>query len=295
MEPKTPIMLITGSLGSGKTTLLKRILESTGRRIAVLMNEFGEIAIDSKIISGENVEIVELAGGCVCCSMTGELEAAVREIIEKVKPEIIVVEATGVAESDALVFEVEESLPEVRLDSVVCIVDAYLSVKHPQVGYTARTQLTASDIILLNKIDLVSSEEVKEVEGQIRRFNDTALVFRTVGCDVDIGLLFGLDVEKRPKVLIRHGNIEFESFVYATEAVLDKDRFDGVVASLPDSVFRAKGFVRLRSGGSILLNYVLGRAEFEDFPADVTQLVFIGPKLGEEKESILKRLKECEA
>jgi len=87
-------MLITGSLGSGKTTLVRQILKKAVHRIAVLMNEFGEIAIDSKIIKGANIDIIELAGGCVCCSMTGEFEAAVREIIENIRPDFIIVEAT---------------------------------------------------------------------------------------------------------------------------------------------------------------------------------------------------------
>jgi len=77
-------MLITGSLGSGKTTLLRRILDSAHFRIAVLMNEFGELAVDSRVISGKNIDIIELIDGCVCCSMTGEFEAAIGEIIETI-------------------------------------------------------------------------------------------------------------------------------------------------------------------------------------------------------------------
>ncbi len=198
--PKTPIMLITGSLGSGKTTLLKRIIDSasslnaailqagnlavapsgpaaipqagksaggsTAFRIAVLMNEFGELAVDSRVVSGKNIDIIELLGGCVCCSMTGEFEAAVKEIIETIGPDFIVVEATGVAESDALVFEVEDNLPQVRLDSVVCIVDAYLGIKYPHVGYTSRTQIASADIILINKVDLVSPAEEKPLSSR---------------------------------------------------------------------------------------------------------------------------------
>jgi G3E family GTPase len=100
--------LITGSLGSGKTTLLQTILEKTDQRLAILMNEFGKIAIDSEVLQGENVQMVELPGACVCCELKGEFEAAVTEIIEKLGPEFIVVEAMGVAEADALVYEVED-------------------------------------------------------------------------------------------------------------------------------------------------------------------------------------------
>jgi len=293
MELKTPISLITGSLGSGKTTLLKRILDTTDRRLAVLMNEFGEIAIDSQVIQGEHVQIIELAGGCACCALAGEFEAAVAEIIEKVAPEFIVVEATGVAEADSLVYMVEDNLPQVRLDSVMCIVDVYMSIKYPSVGYAARTQLKAADIVLINKIDLVTREEVEEVEAQVRKYNDTAALFKTVRCDVDIDLLFGLDIEKRTIPIVHHRDVDFESFTFITDMTLEREKFQQVIADLPLSVYRAKGFVRFAEGG-YLFNYVVGRSDLEEFRADKTQLVFIGPHLDEIRETILSQLRGCE-
>jgi len=104
MELRTPITVITGPLGSGKTTLLRHILATRPAKIAIVMNEFGEIAIDSKVVEGKNVRITELGGGCVCCSLIGEFESAVNEIIQRVEPDIIVVETTGLAEPEALVF-----------------------------------------------------------------------------------------------------------------------------------------------------------------------------------------------
>lgn len=293
MEIRTPIMLITGSLGSGKTTLLRRILQTSDRRLAVLMNEFGELAIDSKVIEGENIQIVELAGGCVCCSITGEFEAAVKEVMEKIRPDYILVEATGVAEADALVYEVEDNLPEVRLDSVVSVVDAYLSIKYPSIGYTMRTQLEAADIVLINKIDLVTTDELKEVEAQIRRHNDTAVFFKTVGCDLDTCLLFGPDVASRSVTRNLHGETEFQAFAYTTDALLDEEKFREMATDLPLSVFRAKGFVCFPEG-SHLFNYVVGRADLEPFAADNTQLVFIGRNLREAEDEIRDRLRECE-
>jgi G3E family GTPase len=293
MEHKTPVMLITGSLGSGKTTLLRRIVEGTDLRLAILMNELGEIGIDSAILRGENVDVVELAGGCVCCSMTGEFEAAIKEIIGRFSPELIVVEATGVAESDALVFEVEDSLPEVRLDSVVCIVDAYVSVKYPYVGYTARTQLASADAVLINKTDLVSADAVEQAAAQVRRFNSRARMFHTVRCNIAPDLLFGLDATDRPRPANRYGGIAFETFAYVPEALFDEDRFRRMVGELPDSVFRAKGFVRFAER-TCLFNYVAGRAGFEEFPADSARLVFIGLGLARERDVIEAMLGRCE-
>src|SRR5688500_15443255 len=103
MTDRTPLTVITGPLGSGKTTLLRHMVTTVPRRLAILMNEFGEIAIDSKIVAGKNVHMAELGGGCVCCALLGEFEAAVHEILATVAPERLVVETTGVAEPDALV------------------------------------------------------------------------------------------------------------------------------------------------------------------------------------------------
>lgn len=285
-------MLVTGSLGSGKTTLLGRILEGAHQRIAVLMNEFGEIAIDSKVIAGEHVLIVELAGGCVCCELTGEFEAAVGEILGKARPDYIVVEATGVAEADALVYEVEDNLPEVRLDSVVCIVDAYMGTRHPEVGHTARTHLAAADIVLVNKIDLVSPAELEKVEAEIRKYNGRALLLRTERCGVNTGALFGVGAGERDIPRGEPAATALESFSFRTEGLLDRARFERFVSDLGPNVYRAKGFV-LFPDGSFLFNYVVGRSDMEDFPAKATELVFIGKDIVKEKEGILSRLSDC--
>src|SRR5256714_4324077 len=108
MQLRTPITLITGPLGSGKTTLLRHILATRPGKIAIVMNEFGEIAIDTKVIEGKNVRIAELGGGCVCCSLLGEFEAAVNEIIEKVAPERVLVGTTGHAEPETIALSITE-------------------------------------------------------------------------------------------------------------------------------------------------------------------------------------------
>src|SRR3989338_5468738 len=91
-----PITIITGFLGSGKTTLLQNLLRKSTKKIAILMNEFGAVDIDAKIIKGKNVNVIELAGGCVCCSLAGEFEVAIKEILKKYNPDQIVIETTGV-------------------------------------------------------------------------------------------------------------------------------------------------------------------------------------------------------
>jgi G3E family GTPase len=294
VRSRTPIALITGALGSGKTTLLRRILETSDRRLAVLMNEFGEIAIDSRVLEGENLRVVELAGGCVCCELTGEFEAAVNEIIERFQPEMIVVEATGVAEADALAYEVQDNLPQLRLDSVIHIIDAFASLEHPEVGYTARSQLQQADLILVNKTDLVDPAALGAVDDQVRKYNDRARLHRCIRCAIDPPLLFGFDTE-RPRVeRAPHARQTWQSFAFSSERPIDRARFEQLIADLPAEVYRAKGFVQL-GGETLLFNYVAGRMDLEPFPAGKTELVFIGPNLKAVRDEILKNLYAAEA
>jgi len=291
---RTPLTMITGPLGSGKTTLLRHILTALPQKIAILMNEFGEIAIDSKIVEGKNIRIAELGGGCVCCSLQGEFEAAVNEVIDTVDPEVIVVETTGVAEPDALIFDIQENLPRVRLDGVVTVADADAMIRFPQLGHTTRMQIEDADTVLLNKVDLVPPEELGRVEEKIRQLNATAPILHTRLCRVDSDLLFGIGRERgiqRPKHVHQP---EFESFSYRAAVLLQKKCFEEFVGRLPENVYRAKGFVRF-SEGSHLFNFVAGRWELEPFPEETTSLVFIGKGIKSLEPGILGALKECEA
>jgi G3E family GTPase len=290
---RTPITLITGPLGSGKTTLLRHILDRVPKKIAILMNEFGEIAIDRKIIEGKNIQIAEMDGGCVCCSLQGEFEAAVNEVIDTVDPDIIVVEATGVAEPDALIFDIQESLPRVRLDGVVTVADADAMIRFPQLGHTTRMQIEDADTVLLNKVDLVSSEELGKVKEKIFCLNEAAPILETQRCRVDPELLFGIarDREIQPPQHVHE--FEFGSFCYTTETWFDKNRFEAFVDRLSRKIYRAKGFVRFPEG-PYLFNYVAGRWELEPFREEKTALVFIGKEIESERDKILEELKRCE-
>ncbi|WP_414586436.1 CobW family GTP-binding protein [Scytonema sp. PCC 10023] len=293
MAVRTPLTVITGPLGSGKTTLLRHILETVPKKIAILMNEFGEIAIDAKIIQGKNVEMADLGGGCVCCSLLGEFEAAVNEIIDTVDPDQMVVETTGVAEPDALVFDIQESLQRVRLDGVVTVIDADAMVKYPSVGHTTRIQIEAADTILLNKVDLVSESELQAIEKKLNSINEIASILHSVRGKVDPDLLFGIGRDRVQPPPHHVHQLEFDSFSYTTSATLNRQCFAEFADSLEIDVFRAKGFVRF-SEGIYLFNFVAGRWELEPFEQDATELVFIGKQLNERKAEILGRLKKCE-
>src|SRR5213075_2290560 len=219
MQPRTPITLIPGPLGSGKTTLLRHILATRPAKIAIVMNEFGEMAIDTKVIEGKNVRIAELGGGCVCCSLLGEFEAAIDEIIEKVAPDRIVVETTGLAEPEALVFNIQEALPQCRLDGVISVIDADMLVRFPELGHTTRLQIEGADILLLNKIDLVEPAQIEPLETKLHEINPIATIVRTERCRIDPELLFGIGREKKVAPSKHEHQPEFESFAFSSDKI----------------------------------------------------------------------------
>ncbi len=294
MQLRTPITLITGPLGSGKTTLLRHILATRPGKIAIVMNEFGEIAIDTKVIEGKNVRIAELGGGCVCCSLLGEFEAAVNEIIEKVAPEMIIVETTGLAEPEALVFNIQEALPQCRLDGVVSVIDADMLVRFPELGHTTRLQIEGADILLLNKIDLVQATQIEPLETKLREVNPTAAIVRTERCQIHPELLFGIGREKKIARPEHRHQLEFESFTFSSDNIFSRTCFEAFADSLPANVIRTKGFIRFTDGAQ-LFNFVAGRWELEPFDAAQTQLVFIGRKISAQKSAIIPALNACVA
>ena len=288
---KTPLIIITGYLGAGKTTLLQHILKNSKKKIAIIMNEFGEISIDSKIIKGKNVNMTELMNGCVCCSLTGEFEDAIKEIINKIKPKLILVETTGIAEPDALIIDIEKNLKFISLDSVITIADADGLIKFPQIGRTTRIQIEMADIILLNKTDLVSDKELKQAEIKLRGINNRAVIIKTKNCEAEINLLFGLHEKQWINLNKNHEHTEIESFVFDKDIKFDRKKFEKIISTLPKEIYRVKGFINLKDG-TYLLNYVASRYSIEKTNKEKTQLVFIGEDIKKYQREMEKELEK---
>src|SRR6266487_454909 len=218
--------------------------------------------------------------------------AKIAEIIEKVAPERIIVETTGLAEPEALVFNIQEALPQCRLDGVVSVIDADMLVRFPELGHTTRLQIAGADILLLNKIDLVQATQIEPHETKLREINPTAAIVRTERCQIDPELLFGIGRKKKIARPEHQHQPEFESFTFSSDKIFSRDCFERFVDSLSASVIRAKGFIRFADGAQ-LFNFVAGRWELEPFDATQTQLVFIGKNIATEKQVIAGALKKC--
>ncbi len=286
-----PVTIITGYLGSGKTTLLQRIVDESRARIAILMNEFGDIAVDSRVIEGKDIRMAELSGGCVCCSLSGEFEAAVAEMLQKVKPEWIVVETTGLAEPTALAQDVIDNIDGVRLDSIVTVVDCDSLVRFPSLGHTGREQIELADILILNKIDLIDDHALDEVTVKVRILNPRAVLIESVRCEFDTGILLGIR-RKAPLHPHRTHRIEFEYFDYVSDERFDKERMMEAIEALPPEIYRCKGFFATSVAG-FFVNYVAGRYTIEDYDCYRTELVFLGKGASKRKEEVRQLMERC--
>lgn len=293
MSDRTPMVVVAGSLGSGKTTLLRQLLAQDLGRVALIVNEFGELGIDGQVLEGKYLRLIELPGGCVCCSLAGEFALAVEELLAGVGPELILVETTGVAEADALVLDIEENLPQVRLEAVVVVVDADACCRFPQLGYAERTQIGVADLLLLNKTDLVDPEQLAKVRERLLQVNAQAALVETSFGVLDPRLLAGPHLARPTMPATTPGHTSgIESFSWGAESELNRDRFGAAVSGWPAQVYRAKGFVRLE-GELWLFNYVAGRWQLELVGQGRPGLVCIGPGINALRQELIASLEAC--
>jgi G3E family GTPase len=184
MTDKIPVTVLTGYLGAGKTTLLNRILsEQHGKKYAVIVNEFGEIGIDNDLVVGADEEVFEMNNGCICCTVRGDLIRILDGLIRgKGKFDAIIVETTGLADPApvAQTFFMDENVGRrTKLDAVVTVADAKWLSDRLKDAPEAKNQIAFADVILINKTDLVSPDELGEVEARIRAINPYARLHRT--------------------------------------------------------------------------------------------------------------------
>jgi G3E family GTPase len=203
---KIPVTVLTGYLGAGKTTLLNRILsEPHGKKYAVIVNEFGEIGIDNDLVVNADEEVFEMNNGCICCTVRGDLVRIIDGLMRrKGKFDAIIVETTGLADPApvAQTFFMDEQVgAKTRLDAVVTVADARWLRDRLKDAPEAKNQIAFADVILLNKTDLVTKDELEDVEARIRGINPYAKLHRTQRAQIPISEVLGRNAFDLDRIL----------------------------------------------------------------------------------------------
>ena len=203
---KVPVTVLTGYLGAGKTTLLNRILsEPHGKKYAVIVNEFGEIGIDNDLVVGADEEVFEMNNGCICCTVRGDLVRILDGLMRrKGKFDAIIVETTGLADPApvAQTFFMDENVGrKTKLDAVVTVADAKWLNERLKDAPEAKNQIAFADVILINKTDLVSADELSEVEARIRGINPYAKLHKTERAKIPLEAVLGRNAFDLDRIL----------------------------------------------------------------------------------------------
>jgi G3E family GTPase len=245
-----PLSVLGGFLGAGKTTLLNHVLAGDhGLRVTVLVNDFGSINIDAELIANRNGDTISLANGCACCSVGGDLTAALLAVQHRPEPpQHLLIEASGVADPWKIA-QIGLAGRAFRLDGIIGVADAEMVREHAgdrYVGDTVRRQLAAADIVVLNKTDLVSDTCKREVcDWLARKFPRAGLIEAEQG-RVPTALLLGAATEARPPTAedVEHQHA-FDTWTYTSEQQIERRRLVELIEALPRGVLRAKGILCL--------------------------------------------------
>jgi G3E family GTPase len=251
----TEVYILSGFLGSGKTTLLKRLLENErllGRKTAVMMNELGKVSIDSEVARDDDVELKELLGGCICCSIQDKLEAQLQGLLLNEKPEVIYIETTGAAHPVEVLDAILSPLfaEQFTIKGIVTTVDGLRwndrKALSPQLHQLLLEQVKHADFILINKMDELSESEKAKISYEIQGMNTSARCLLTNFSQVSIDELrkLTLSFHKKTSAVVDQKALNLTTFVYQFQKPISHSGFEEFLKELPESIYRIKGYIK---------------------------------------------------
>jgi len=300
-----PVTVLTGYLGAGKTTLLNRILsENHGRKYAVVINEFGELGVDNDFVVDTDEEVFEMNNGCICCTVRGDLIRIVGALMKRrTKFDGIIIETTGLANPApvAQTFFVDDDIrAKTRLDAIVTVVDAKHLPQRLLDSHEAEDQIAFADVIVLNKTDLVTPEELVAVEAQIRKINKFAKIHHAQKSNVPIAELLDQGAFDLNRVLAHtpdfltddehEHNDDIASMSFEVKSPIDPEKFNawigGLLAQKGQDLLRTKGILAYKGDDrrfAFQAVHMIADGDFigpwKDGDPRVSRLVFIGRNL----------------
>jgi G3E family GTPase len=294
---RLPVSVIGGYLGAGKTTLVNHLLrQANGLRLAVLVNEFGELAIDEDLIEAEEDGLISIAGGCICCSFGNDLIGALQRLTRmSPPPEHILVESSGVAIPGAIVATMLLS-EAFRSDGVIVVVDAETvqqSARDDYIGDTITRQLSDAEIVVANKMDLLPASARDQLMGWLADAAPDAVVIPANRGQVDPAALLGAVPNPGSGSEAAHSDRLFEGMVLAPDAGCNTDWLAEQIATGGFGVIRAKGHLRNQSGAMTRIHTVGKRWEVTQATKDhATGLVCLGYRDALDKSALLRLVEQ---
>lgn len=294
MEYVTPIYILSGFLGSGKTTLLSRLIahfKHQGLRPAIVMNEIGEVNIEG-MVEGEKVPTAEMLSGCICCTIRSDLSSEIAMLVDREHPDVILIEATGIANPMEILDAVAEAslYMRIQVNQLITVVDAahLLHLNNEQKGKSYRLmqeQIRAASFLVLNKMDRVTDLEKETVMKCLERWNPHAPIIPAVRCDLNIDELLKKDTQEHPKYELRHDedsghnrkltdnngthgyahktHDHVMSYTYYFSNPINSVEFEQFIAGLPRDVYRAKGILTFSDTNSrFMFQYAFRESDF---------------------------------
>ena len=303
ISEKIPVTVITGDLGAGKTSLLNNLLVNNNKKkLAVIVNEFGEIGIDSELVLRSDEEILEMNNGCICCNIRGDLVRIIENILKSFNQiEQIIVETTGLADPAPIIqsFWIEETLiKKSKLDGLITVVDSFHFYKHKECSHV-RKQISFADVILLNKTDLINKEEQKNIEEYLNVLNPLAKFIKTKFSKPHENLFYigGFDLSNALKIdplfMISNNHKhpkDIKAISIKNNEVINADLFNKWIYKFAqlngENLFRYKGIINLDDeerrfvfqGVHMTLDGRPGKP-WEKDEKRINQIVFIGKNL----------------
>lgn len=304
-----PITIISGFLGAGKTSLLSHILTSDhGKNIAVLVNDFGTLNIDAEVIVAIEGETISLTNGCICCTIRDDMLTEVLKLLAKDSiPEHIVIETSGVSDPTlvAHTFQMPAISGMVEVDSIISVVDADQTLSlAPEFIELAKRQIMVADLVVMNKVDLVSPAIQKRVTNHIQSISPNARIIQSILGRVDLTLLLGtnrFEDSKLQEFSAKSVPPEFQTWTYTSDLSFTFMALRKALEELPSSIYRAKGFILLEGAPEEQGQFQMtgGRSwirlgEKWESKTRTTRIVFIGKRSKNDEQIVTDLFNSCQ-
>lgn len=303
---QTPTTVFSGFLGSGKTTIISHLVETLqnrGEQVVYIKNEIGDVNVDGELMEGKHIQTKELLNGCICCTLVGPFIQAIDEVLDTLKPDRVIIEASGAADPAAIALMID-SHPRLKRDGVISVIDVVNFDGYKDLSQTARNQTRFTDLLVFNKIEEVDLTRKRAVVDWVRELNDHAPVVEAPNGTLSPEVAFGIATIELKDMLEKmagseaeqdehHHHLEtdsMQSFALELPQPLSTEQLEKLLQALPRNVYRVKGFCKTPDGSCQLLNKVGIRHSVEPAPTDFdcskNMLVLIGFRVKEQEEEL---------